>query len=95
MMRNATMSGYGVATVVVEAGEISGTRAQARLAVEHGRAVILTESVVEQNSWAKAMLPRPGVYCACSLKDIVDIVRSVTAERPSSAGSLEKLLPAV
>ncbi len=25
-MRNATMSGYGLATVVVEAGERSGTR---------------------------------------------------------------------
>src|ERR1700744_4410475 len=28
LMRNATMSGYGLATVVVEAGEHSGARAQ-------------------------------------------------------------------
>lgn len=40
LMRNATMSGYGLATVVVEAGETSGARAQARIAVEHGRPVI-------------------------------------------------------
>jgi predicted Rossmann fold nucleotide-binding protein DprA/Smf involved in DNA uptake len=28
LMRNATMSGYGLATVVVEAGETSGARAR-------------------------------------------------------------------
>ncbi len=31
LMRNATMSGYGLATAVVEAGEKSGAWAQARL----------------------------------------------------------------
>jgi DNA processing protein len=52
LMRNATMSGYGLATVVVEAGERSGTRAQARMAVEHGRTVILTDTVLKQTEWA-------------------------------------------
>lgn len=33
-MRNAVMSAYGLATVVVEAGDTSGARIQARLAVE-------------------------------------------------------------
>jgi predicted Rossmann fold nucleotide-binding protein DprA/Smf involved in DNA uptake len=47
-MRNATMSGYGMATVVVEAGEHSGARAQARMAVEHGRPVILTSAAVRR-----------------------------------------------
>src|ERR1035441_6756510 len=50
LMRNATMSGYGLATLVVEAGEHSGARVQARLAVEHGRPVILTDLVVERNA---------------------------------------------
>ena len=57
--RNATMSGYGLATVVVEAGEQSGSRAQARIAVEHGRPVILTSLVVERNGWARALVGRP------------------------------------
>lgn len=39
--RNAVMSAYGAATVIVEAGEHSGTRTQAREAVAHGRAVSL------------------------------------------------------
>ena len=64
LMRNATMSGYGLATVVVEAGEHSGSRAQARIAVEHGRPVILTSLMVEGNGWARALVGRPGVYVA-------------------------------
>jgi DNA processing protein len=74
LMRNATMSGYGIATVVVEAGELSGARAQARMAVEHGRAVILTDLVVGETQWAKALIGRPGVYEASSLAEIEDAI---------------------
>ncbi len=74
LMRNATMSGYGCATVVVEAGEQSGARAQARMAVSHGRPVILTDLVVEKNTWAQAMVGRPGVRVASSTQEVVDIV---------------------
>src|SRR3984957_1178883 len=49
LMRNATMSGYGLANVVIEAGETSGARAQARMAVEHGRQAILINQGVAQN----------------------------------------------
>lgn len=78
LMRNALMSGYGLATIVVEAGEHSGARAQARMAVEHGRPVILTDLVVRTNAWAKALLDRPGVQVASSVEDIgryVDEIR--------------------
>lgn len=92
LMRNATMSGYGLATVVVEARETSGTRAQARMAVEHGRAVILTDSVVAQNNWAKNLLGRPGVHCASSLRDVIDTVRRVKAEHREAAKPLERLI---
>jgi DNA processing protein len=74
LMRNATMSGYGIATVVVEAGELSGARAQARMAVEHGRPVILTDLVVGKTQWAKALIGRPGVYEASSLAEIEDAI---------------------
>ena len=49
-MRNVTMSGLGRASIIVEASEHSGTRIQARVAVEHGRPVILTDFVVKLRS---------------------------------------------
>lgn len=77
LMRNATMSGYGLATVVIEAGETSGARAQARMAVQHGRQVILTEQVVAGNSWARSLIGRPGVYIGSDVDGIMDAVDRV------------------
>ncbi|WP_179476210.1 DNA-processing protein DprA [Mycolicibacterium vinylchloridicum] len=74
LMRNALMSGYGLATIVVEAGEQSGARAQARMAVEHGRPVILTSLVVERNQWARDMTERPGVSVISHVREIGPIV---------------------
>ncbi|WP_033290997.1 DNA-processing protein DprA [Amycolatopsis jejuensis] len=95
LMRNATMSGYGLATVVVEAGEMSGTRVQARKAVEHGRAVILTDEVVRQNEWARKLEGRPGVYRADSLREVLDTVRHVMAEQHSAEAALSRLRAAL
>ncbi|MEU8802459.1 DNA-processing protein DprA [Spirillospora sp. NPDC048819] len=80
LMRNATMSGYGMATVVVEAGEHSGARAQARMAVEHGRPVILTDLVVRKNVWARALVDRPGVHVAGSLHQVLTVVDDLVSE---------------
>lgn len=77
LMRNAVMSGYGRATVVVEAGEQSGARAQARMAVEHGRPVILTDQVVESNDWAKSLVSRPGVEVAGGLGEAMQHIYRV------------------
>jgi DNA processing protein len=79
LMRNATMSGYGIATVVVEAGEHSGARTQARMAVEHGRHVILTDQVVAQNHWAHALIGRPGVRVASSVDAVLDAIEQTIA----------------
>ena len=79
LMRNATMSGYGLATVVIEAGETSGARAQARTAVEHGRQVILTNQVVAQNQWAQRLIGRSGVHIASSVDDVMHIVEQAVA----------------
>lgn len=82
LMRNAVMSGYGHGTIVVEAGEQSGARAQARMAVEHGRPVILTDLVVQRNEWAQRLLGRPGVYVASSTAEVMGHVHEVlTATR--------------
>ncbi|MGH3402409.1 MAG: DNA-processing protein DprA [Streptosporangiaceae bacterium] len=91
LMRNATMSGYGLATVVVEAGEKSGARVQARLAVEHGRPVILTGAVVDRNDWAKSLVGRPGVHVARGLRDVTSAVERLIAERASVDDELRRL----
>jgi DNA processing protein len=91
LMRNATMSGYGLATVVIEAGEHSGARVQARLAVEHGRPVILTDLVVERNEWAQALVSRPGVYVADGLASVLRVVDQLTAERRTGGSELQRL----
>jgi DNA processing protein len=79
-MRNATMSGYGHGTVVVEAGETSGARIQARLAVEHGRPVILTDRVVHANDWARELRSKPGVHVAATVAEVLTIVAEVTRD---------------
>jgi DNA processing protein len=77
LQRNATMSGYALATVVVEAGETSGARAQARMAVEHGRQVILTDQVVNGNEWARALVGRAGVHTAGSVAAVMNTVEDI------------------
>ena len=94
LMRNATMSGYGLATVVVEAGEHSGARAQARMAVEHGRPVILTDLVVERNDWAQALVDRPGIHVASSLSSALDVVDQLIAERSAVGSELRRFVSA-
>jgi DNA processing protein len=79
-MRNATMSGLGKASIIVEAGEHSGTRVLARAAVGHGRPVILTDVVVNATQWARQLAGRPGVYVAGSTYEVMRIVESIVAE---------------
>jgi DNA processing protein len=93
LMRNATMSGYGLATVVVEAGEQSGSRAQARIAVEHGRPVILTSLVVAGNDWARALVGRPGVHVADRLQAVLDVVDQLIGEPAAVGAALSRLAP--
>jgi DNA processing protein len=94
LMRNATMSGYGLATIVVEAGEHSGARAQARMAVEHGRPVILTEMVIERNAWALALIGRPGIHVASSLRSLLAVIDSLLEERAAVVDELRRFVSA-
>jgi DNA processing protein len=93
-MRNATMSGYGLATIVVEAGETSGARIQARVAVEHGRPVLLTDLVVDRNDWAKALLGRPGVHVVSGVRDVLALVDGLLSEPEREEKLLARLASA-
>jgi DNA processing protein len=77
-MRNAVMSGFALATVVVEASQTSGSRIQARLALEHGRPVFLLESLLELQ-WARECANRPGAHVVGEPREITAVVERMTA----------------
>jgi DNA processing protein len=78
-MRNATMSGFSLASVVVEASERSGSRLQARLALEHGRPVFLPNELVTEHEWAKTLAQRPGAHTFDTPSEITDAVERLTS----------------
>ena len=76
-MRNGTMSGYGLATIVVEAGEYSGTRIQARRAADHGRPVIMSAHIAESTTWGRSLAGAPGTWVVRSRSEVEQAVDEV------------------
>ncbi|MFB4281500.1 MULTISPECIES: DNA-processing protein DprA [unclassified Nonomuraea] len=85
-LRNGTMSGYSLATIIVEAGERSGTRIQARKAVEHGRPVILMRSVLDRTEWGRVTAGKPDVHVAQDTHEAMAIVDDLL-DRPKQLES--------
>jgi DNA processing protein len=82
-MRNAVMSGFARATVVVEAGHTSGARMQARLAIEHGRPVFLLRSLLS-HEWARNFASnRPGTYVVDEGAEVIEHVERLYSEKLS------------
>jgi DNA processing protein len=75
-MRNAVMSGYAAATVVVEAAHRSGARMQARLALEHGRPVFLLDTLLEHD-WAREYAARPGTRVVRDADEVLAAQREI------------------
>ena len=92
LMRNAIMSGLGHCTIVVQAAETSGARAQARMAVEHGRPVILLRQVVAANDWAKQLVSRPGVHEATSPDEVMAHVSSILDREQQTSTLVREIL---
>ncbi|MBB5934086.1 DNA-processing protein DprA [Streptomyces zagrosensis] len=81
-LRNAVMSGYSLATVVVEAAYRSGARMQVRLALEHGRRVFLMRSLMT-HEWAREYASRPNTTIIDGPDDVfteLDSLVPVTGE---------------
>ncbi|WP_432058700.1 DNA-processing protein DprA [Streptomyces sp. bgisy022] len=74
--RNAVMSGYSLATVVIEAAYRSGARMQARLALEHGRPVFLMRSLLT-HEWAREYAARPNTTVIDGPEDVFDRLDSL------------------
>jgi DNA processing protein len=89
-MRNAVMSGYAAATVVVEAPWKSGARIQARLALEHGRPVVMPKELLEHD-WARDYAKKPGVHVVSSLRELLTAVERLIAELDAGPDSLPEI----
>lgn len=81
-MRNITMSGIALATVVIEASARSGARMQARFALEHGRRVFLHSSLLE-HAWARDFAGRPGATVVTSAEEAVAEIERLTSRTPA------------
>jgi DNA processing protein len=78
-MRNAVMSGYTLATVVVEAAARSGSRMQARLALQHGRHVFMMRTLIAHD-WARDYAQRPGVTVVDTADDVFGGIQRLALE---------------
>ena len=79
-LRNATMAGLSRASVIVEAGERSGSRVHARDALGARRPLILTETVVASTRWGRELSRWPGVYVAGSAAEVLRMVDRVACD---------------
>lgn len=62
-LRNGTMSGLSLATVIMEAGETSGALKQADFALKQGRQVLIPETALEMKSisWPRKYVERGAI----------------------------------
>jgi DNA processing protein len=78
-LRNATMAGLSQASVIVEAGERSGSRVHARYALACRRPLIVTDVVVASTQWGRELSNRAGVYVAGSTAEVLGVVDRVVS----------------
>lgn len=85
-MRNVTMSGLSLATVVIEASSTSGAKMQARVALQHGRTVFLLDSLVAEHEWAQKYV-NEGKYEteAIAFSSMDDILERIDGSIPIEA----------
>lgn len=93
-MRNATMSGISVATIVVEASETSGALIQAREALKQKREVFIPYSAVENKNlkWPKRFINELGANMFTTIDDLMDQLQikgllNSTEDQPTIKGT--------
>jgi DNA processing protein len=100
--RNRILSGMGIAVLVVEAGEQSGTRVTARCALEQNRDVFAVPgNVTTKNAWGPNTLIKQGAKLVATWEDVWEElptqIRLQLEEElgfASSGGTAASLLPA-
>ncbi len=87
--RNATMSAFSMATIIVEAGETSGTLTQARAALAQGRKLLILDSCFQNSSlsWPHKYLKR-GAIRVSSVEQVLEALEDVPASAPRRLESM-------
>lgn len=80
VLRNATMAGLSRVSVIVEAGERSGSRVHARYALACRRPLIVTDMIVDSTRWGRELANQPGVYVAGSTAEVLGVVDQVVCD---------------
>jgi len=73
-VRNVVTSGMSIGTIVVEAGEKSGTRLQAEHALRHGKRLFLLESLVRDQAWARELVGRAEVIDTGAFDFVLELI---------------------
>jgi DNA processing protein len=90
-LRNRTMSGLALGTVVVEASGKSGARMQARIALEHGKRVFFVRDLVTHEDWAQQYLDHAGTSVVEHADDVLGVADEVLGGLDASETQTEQL----
>ncbi|CAM5628937.1 DNA-processing protein DprA [Streptomyces aurantiogriseus] len=87
--RNHVTSGISLGSVVIEASGTSGAKMQARVAAEQGRHVLLLQSLVDQQPWARKMVEAQRATPVTNTEQMLEILETpVRVEEVSSPTQL-------
>lgn len=77
-LRNATMSGLSLGTVVIEASETSGALVQARKALQQQRKLFIPKSAVDNPTlrWPKRYAAHGGAYVFGTLDELIEVLEA-------------------
>ncbi|MEH0545876.1 DNA-protecting protein DprA [Streptomyces sp. B21-105] len=74
--RNHVTSGISLGSVVIEASGTSGAKMQARVAAEQGRHVLLLQSLVDQQPWARKMVEAQRATPVANTEQMIETLAS-------------------
>lgn len=92
LMRNKLMAAYSSVTLVVQGSEQSGARAQCRMAIDHGRPVVLSHRVASSTSWGNRLIGHPSVRVARGAEEMTEFAYRALPESRVGAEQLRRLL---
>jgi DNA processing protein len=92
-VRNLTMAGLCVGTVIVEAGETSGALYQARYCLQSGRKLFLMKSLLENKNleWPQKYVEK-GAIVISEIDDLLDAVQGFEITKVSNEPLTERQL---